>query len=60
MGLIERIINKRLASDLENEQELNRRLLSALAVSERELVRVKRELETVLRENAALRAEQAQ
>ena len=44
MGLIERIINKRLASDLENEQELNRRLLSALAVSERELVRVKREI----------------
>lgn len=55
MGLIARLRDRELA----HERELVHVLRKALGQSETELQRVRRELETALRENAALKFEQA-
>ena len=65
MGLIKKLVSKhadalikRMARDLEDEKELCRRLVDACGTAEREVIRVRRELETTLREYAALKQEQ--
>lgn len=59
MGLIARLRDRARDRELAHERELVLVLREALGASEGELTRVRRELEAALRENAALRNEQA-